>query len=311
MSGPDEPIDLVQGNERIRTITSWEELYCLPNFAREVSVEAVKIGSIYCPYEIASKERKPCAITACRHKHFNGRVIKLVDGRLTNIGQVCGKKYFPADDWERENRAYKVRLKAQDRVTQIENMEELRKRVLVDMGNLSDRLKWSDQAMQTLAKNVSPRVVDQLFKRAERRESEITRERNMTAVEIEVDRDVGRRTAAGERSRVVVESLGRFRGLSVFSAGGNPLSLKNRILKTLDRIAILHTLDERGVKAVLKESEDIGALMSRLRDALSAAEDFFTDENLAQLRLLQWARETRLRSIRISSDGTVLVSESP
>lgn len=287
-----------QTSGKIVVVTTWDALYDLPDFVKTVPKEAVTVGSIYGRYEMASREKKPCAISACRTRHFIGRIVRLASGQLTNIGSRCGKKYFPFD-WDRIDKVFRERQALEDRSAALVDLRAKVERAAGELNYRHKKFEWFKRAMDTWMSQVPPQVVDEIYKRAERNEPDITRTRKLSDDEFE------RAQLTGQKTRIVEEVLGSFRGLRVFRPGFNPKLLVHRLENIFSKVRGLKGPDDPAYRIVVKIAQEIPALMEHAAIGLADAEQFFASANLARLVHCKWARETRLIGVSIDDDGTV------
>lgn len=95
---------------------SWEEIEHLPGFITEMNPSDHKLEAIIGRY--AFKDKIKCGLSNCRTPHGKGYIATTKDGRSTNIGKDCGKKYFGVD--------FETLSKKFDRdVTESENRDRL------------------------------------------------------------------------------------------------------------------------------------------------------------------------------------------
>lgn len=62
----------------------------LENYVDSVDPTAIGLKRVIQPYYLRSYLR--CSLTTCRQEHLDGYLVELSDGRLSNIGHVCGSR---------------------------------------------------------------------------------------------------------------------------------------------------------------------------------------------------------------------------
>jgi hypothetical protein len=285
-------------SETTRALTNWAEIDLLqPTF--DVDANAVQVGSIYRPYAIAKKEKRPCAIRQCHTPHFNGVIVRLGDGALCCIGQRCGEKHFP--DWKRVATDFAIRKRAEIALLQF---EDLKKNLALWQDRLSSyatRLNYFDAALESMEHRVHRHVIDSLYRRAEKNDATISTPAALT----EEEKEFARTTGQNPRTRDII--VGVLSGLRVFRAGFQPRRIADglrKLFRDIDSIANAHSL---AFNRIAKDSADVDARFVRLETGLADSGLFFTNENLALLTKLPMAKETGLRKISIATDGTINV----
>ena len=94
-------ITLNNGRELIR-IDKWQDVLDLPGYTEIVDPATVRLKDIIGNYV----ERDPvlCGLSTCRQPHGRGYLVVAEDGRVTNIGHVCGKNTFSVEFQAMANR---------------------------------------------------------------------------------------------------------------------------------------------------------------------------------------------------------------
>lgn len=73
-------------------IENWEDIEQLPGFVTDMNPSDHKLEEIIGRY--AFQDKIKCGLSNCRTPHGKGYIARTKDGRSTNIGKDCGKKYF-------------------------------------------------------------------------------------------------------------------------------------------------------------------------------------------------------------------------
>src|SRR5579871_2045899 len=93
-------------------IEDWNDVLQRPGFTPNIDPDTVALKAIIGSY--AFKTFIPCGLSSCHTPHGRGYLVQAVDGRLTNIGKDCGKKYFSVD-FEQMVKIYDRDLRAKER----------------------------------------------------------------------------------------------------------------------------------------------------------------------------------------------------
>ena len=78
-----------RGFEQVET---WEEILELPGFKVDLDPGRERLKEIIGRYIF--REKIPCGLSVCRQPHGRGYIVTTESGKVTNIGNVCGKNHF-------------------------------------------------------------------------------------------------------------------------------------------------------------------------------------------------------------------------
>lgn len=83
-------------NERglITSPNSWDEIETIPGYVKGLDPSKHKLKAIIGSYQLKDIH---CGLSECNHLHDKGYIAQTISGAITNIGHVCGKKYFGVD----------------------------------------------------------------------------------------------------------------------------------------------------------------------------------------------------------------------
>lgn len=71
---------------------SWEDILQLPGFTTNLDPEEEELKQIIGRYIF--KDKIACGLTTCHQPHGRGYIVTTKSGRVTNIGNICGKNHF-------------------------------------------------------------------------------------------------------------------------------------------------------------------------------------------------------------------------
>ncbi|WP_421718143.1 hypothetical protein [Algiphilus sp.] len=78
-----------RGFEHVET---WEEILQLPGFTLDLDPKAEELKEIIGRYMF--RDKIACGLSVCRQPHGRGCIATTKSGKVTNIGNVCGKNHF-------------------------------------------------------------------------------------------------------------------------------------------------------------------------------------------------------------------------
>lgn len=93
-------------------IESWEDVESRPGFTRNLDPSTAVLAEIIGQYHF--KDMFPCGLAGCRQPHAKGYLVTTEDGYETNIGNVCGVRYFSVE-FKQLRRVFRVSREDQER----------------------------------------------------------------------------------------------------------------------------------------------------------------------------------------------------
>ena len=83
-------------NERglIYNPKSWDEIEAIPGYVKGLNSCEHKLKAIIGSYDLKSIH---CGLSECNRAHDKGYIAQTIKGSVTNIGHICGSKYFGVD----------------------------------------------------------------------------------------------------------------------------------------------------------------------------------------------------------------------
>lgn len=91
-------------------IASWSDVESVPGFSANIDPKTVKLKEIIGSYTFDALI--PCGLSTCHQPHGAGFMVVAEDGRVTNIGRICGKKHFEVE-FSQMSRVFLATLRAQ------------------------------------------------------------------------------------------------------------------------------------------------------------------------------------------------------
>lgn len=99
-------------NERgLQRVESWDEILSTPGFASCVDPKTVTLKEIIGSYTFGTLI--PCGLSTCQQPHANGFLVVAADGRVTNLGRICGQRHFSVE-FTQMSRVFLAAVRAQN-----------------------------------------------------------------------------------------------------------------------------------------------------------------------------------------------------
>ena len=295
----------LKDDQELISIESWDQILSRPGYSGNVDPESAKlkeiIGNYYLPSEV------PCGLSSCHQQHLKGYVVSTVAGAITNVGHVCGKKYFGVEfeqmrrQFDRDVRmqSYREELSAfQRRIPEIESAIE-------DLRTEAFGADWVNRQVTALLTpgNGIDTVRTTLMDMVKRQDERITIPREATKEEKAAAEERERRTIEGPM--YIDEVVGRLMGLSTLA---DQNSLREILILDLEvglkRVAQLDV--DTAIETVLaRESRWAGEVAQKLELAnlnIRTGRQLFTKRNLRQLEHLIKAERERAAFRAIMTD---------
>lgn len=99
-------------NERgLQRIESWDDILSSAGFTARVDPKTVKLKEIIGSYTFGTLI--PCGLSTCQQPHANGFLVVAADGRVTNLGRICGQRHFSVE-FTQMSRVFLAAVRAQN-----------------------------------------------------------------------------------------------------------------------------------------------------------------------------------------------------
>ena len=92
-------------------IESWDDILSTPGFTTHVDPKTVKLKEIIGSYTFGTLI--PCGLSTCQQPHANGFLVVAADGRVTNLGRICGQRHFSVE-FTQMSRVFLAAVRAQN-----------------------------------------------------------------------------------------------------------------------------------------------------------------------------------------------------
>lgn len=266
-------------------------------------------------YIFAKADAYPCGIQQCKTTHQHGYLVRTSDGKLTNIGRICGKKFLHLD-FDRVRKSYKEKRKAAANLASISEIRAAfavhEKRLEALLARNRRLVKCRDEFREWLPEQF--RHVCELGRRGE---SEIRISRRMSKREAALHFEqtgTSRKDYPGGRP-YVEESRGRLDGCAFYRESLG-LLLKKHVMPPLDALKAIG--DEQLATLTPKQLEDLSRNTNKALGLIPEAEAlaeqglrFFARQNLERLALMDSEEASLSRMIKACEELLAAPAHEP
>lgn len=297
-------INLSTEDGLFQRVERWDDVLGMPGFVADVDADAAELKQIIGNYDF--DEPVACGLHGCRQPHGKGYIVQLVDGRKTNLGKDCGKKYFGTVFQFAKRRFDAARRDQENRLslTELQNqLPKLRRRV----ADLRQGDFGADWAHRTLGKlglqgGAPEAVVSEIVKLVRARNGTVMRDRVATNEEVEQLEAAAGGNRRLPRPYIIQEPVGVIVGLAALYTENNLRELLVMgITLDLDQIdgQDVGTLRSKDLAALCKRTSDIESRFVRAEQAVSEARKLLRQSNLhlLEVRLTDARDRSKFREI--------------
>lgn len=277
-------------------IESWEDVLTRPGFTVDIDPKTVALKSIIGSY--AFQTFIPCGLASCHTPHGRGYLVVTSDGRETNIGKDCGKKYFSVD-FERLAKMYDRDLRTKERreaLIQLQHQIPNLKARILTLKEGCNGANWLHRNLTPLVetKHGLPGALTRLIQRmVKQRNGALTRSRLATAEELDLMRAQGQRIQPGQT--YVDEPVGQLQGLAALYEENDLRTLLVTPMKLLDTVegADVDTLTGKDLRELANQAATLEPTLTQAEMAIAAGQRLLTQANLGQLSQFLTSKEDR------------------
>lgn len=288
-------------------IASWDDIESVPGFTADIDPKTVKLKEIIGSYTFDALI--PCGLSTCHQPHGNGFLVAAADGRVTNIGRICGKRHFSVE-FTQMSRVFLAAVRAQHNR---EFLGELRNRLptiateVTTIKTEQHGAAWINTRVNQLTgkSTALPTPIINAVRQAVRRgDGTLIIERAATKQERE-ERSAAVDVKGLEHLRrnvpfVIEESVGQLDGFSALTPGNGLREILGAIEPLLAALseADIGNLPDKQLRALSKVGGELDVNLERLRSIVAAGRRLLTRQNIQQLARFPTNRnETQLFSL--------------
>ncbi|MDX1788296.1 MAG: hypothetical protein R3205_09415, partial [Psychrobacter sp.] len=239
-------------------ITTWDDIFKMSRYTDSLDPKKEKLKQVINKYELPNKGR--CGLSNCRTPHNIGCIVETESGRLTNLGNVCGKKYFGDNFTSLSNKL----SKEIDYFNKVENIKLAKSNITENYRKLSEiEADW--KKIEGVYKTIKSEGLDGLYDKLEQmkysKSSSISIQRRATKSEIELEEV---RTGKDVQNPFYIsEILGDLKGLNYLV---DRIKIKAMILNNKIILESLEKFDEENI--AFKDLNKMTKDNERLKDSI-------------------------------------------
>ena len=294
---------------------TWEDVYAITKRLHGVSIKEIEEGRLVWPYEFSSSDMRPCGRGGCQKPHGHGWIVALKDGRYVHIGKDCAKAYANPELWQANLGVYKERVRREAQERALCEAREQAQAVLFWLDNEVE-LPLARQLFDSLLMELRGPLLDDLRKRAEKGNVDVTREHRLSDAEVNARRHAQTivkedgTTFTPHVSPFETTTIGRLRGIGCF---------RNEIpdlLRYLERDALLLLRNSHGEmsKSDLDEmsrlATDSRNNKRKLERSVSDLFSFLEPANLALFASTQLAKQQGVLDVAVQGGAIEITKKA-
>jgi len=262
-------------------LNSWDEVYETPGFVRALDSKSTTLKEIIGVYSFSS--RQPCGLKSCKQPHGNGYLVTTTDGKVTNLGSVCGKGAFSIA-FTNLQKIFDRDFRAKERRERLEALQSRLPALLGRFTSLRDNARPAYKAVSALRGTGVPQAIADTIKRMVRSgDGAITTNRKSTKREREIALQAG--IARPDMPYYVTETVGRLiniTALQSYETIRKDLLELEPALSRLDHVDVAQ-LSEKEARHLDKVTGGLDARLDQMEQVVGSLRVFATRQNLDQL----------------------------
>lgn len=262
-------------------LSSWDEVYETPGFVRALDPKSTSLKDIIGVYSFGT--RQPCGLKNCKQPHANGYLVTTTDGKVTNLGSVCGKGAFSVA-FTSLRKIFDRDLRAKERRERLEAVKNRLPVLVARFNSLMDSARPAYKVVTSLRGSGVPRPVSDSVKLMMRSgDGAITMSRKGTKREREIAVESG--AARADMPYYVTETVGRLVNIAALQSYDTIRKDLLELEPALSRLGIVdvRNLAEKELRHLDKVTGGLDARLDHLEQVVASLRGFVTRENLAQL----------------------------
>lgn len=273
-------------------IASWDDIESVPGFTADIDPKTVKLKEIIGSYMFDALI--PCGLSSCHQPHGNGFLVVAADGRVTNIGRICGKKHFDVE-FTQMSRVFLAAVRAQQ---SREFLGELRNRlptIATEVATIKTEqhgAAWINARVNQLTGKstaLPTPIINAVRQAVQRGDGTLIIERATTKQERE-ERSAAVDVKGLEHLRrnvlfVVEDRVGQLDGFPALAPGNGLREIIGSIEPFLTALseADIESLPDKQLRELSKVGGELDANLERLRNVVAAGRRLLTRQNIQQL----------------------------
>lgn len=262
-------------------VYNWDEVFTMPGYTNSLNPKEEELKQILGKYEFSTYQK--CGLSNCGTPHGKGYIVETASGKLTNIGNICGKKHFSVEfeslsrDFDRYYRDYKTRERIEIFLRSIDSQFAIVKNIEENFGSIDSAYKIQ-QFFKSKSKECPETIVQQLAKMIKENDPNIYIDKRLSNKEIELRETIGQKNI----SRYERVAINRLIGLD-FLYDYNDLRLyATEFRKPVEEISKLdiNSLTSKKLDYWSKKIGELDGILSQVRKIMQEGQNFLKLENI-------------------------------
>lgn len=272
-------------------IASWDDIESVPGFTANIDPKAVKLKEIIGSYTFDALI--PCGLSTCHQPHGNGFLVAVADGRVTNIGRICGKRHFSVE-FTQMSRVFLAAVRAQQNRELLGTLKHRHPSITAEVAALKAGERGAawintriNQLMGRSGSLPSP-IVNAVRQTARRGDGALITQRATTKEEREALETAADVTGMERRNRIgdyVEVQVGQLVGFAALAAGNGLRDVLGSIEPLLAALAEaeIDSLPDKQLRELSKAAGELEPNLERLRTVIAAGRRLLVQKNARQL----------------------------
>ncbi|MFC5571080.1 hypothetical protein ACFPN1_13520 [Lysobacter yangpyeongensis] len=272
-------------------IASWDDIESVPGFTADIDPKTVKLKEIIGSYTFDALI--PCGLSTCHQPHGNGFLVAAADGRVTNIGRICGKKHFDVE-FTQMSRVFLAAVRAQQNREFLGELKHRLPNITAEVAAFKAG-EWGAAWINTRINQLTGKsgslptpIVNAVRQAVRRGDGALTIQRAATKEEREALAAAADVTGLERRNRIsdfVEVQVGQLDGFAALAPGNGLRDVLGAIepfLATLSE-AEIDNLPDKQLRELSKAGSELEPNLERLRTVIGAGKRLLVQQNVQQL----------------------------
>lgn len=272
-------------------IASWDDIESVPGFTADIDPKTVKLKEIIGSYTFDALI--PCGLSTCHQPHGNGFLVAAADGRVTNIGRICGKKHFDVE-FTQMSRVFLAAVRAQQNREFLLELKHRLPNITAEVAAFKAGecgAAWINTRINQLtgkSGSLPTPIVNAVRQAVRRGDGALTIQRAATKEEREALAAAADVTGLERRNRIsdfVEVQVGQFDGFAALAPGNGLRDVLGAIepfLATLSE-AEIDSLPDKQLRELSKAGSELEPNLERLRTVIGVGKRLLVQQNVQQL----------------------------
>lgn len=295
---------------------NWSDVFEITKGLKDISIGEIERGRVDWEYHFDAGDMRPCGRKSCERKHAHGWLVAISGERFVHIGNDCAERYAQIELWRSNVGIYRARVAAESRakaLVEARAAAQLKQYWLDNDPGIRPAIALHD----SFAYQARGPLLTELERRAERGESKIERDVNLSEDELEARRAMSSGIVRGDGTTTSIyiasvekRVVGELVGLDCLRPSGNPKELHRQLQRLVTSLLTwpLSEENDEAAKALVRATRDVAPLSNRLSGSLVSTNRFFSESNLKTLMSLPVVRSQGIVSIEREGPETMSIA---